>query len=124
MRERELQAEADTSVKRSMDSVLHPFAEIAKRLGKSTPFELVFETSEVSVELYAPVGTDEQKPHDRDELYIVASGTGTFSRGDEVVSFEPGDLLFVPAHVPHRFDTFTEDFRTWVIFYGDTRSTH
>ena len=107
-----------------MDSALHPFAEIAKRLKKSAPFELVFETSEVSVELYAPVGTDEQKPHDRDELYIVASGTGTFSRGDEVVSFEPGDLLFVPAHVPHRFDTFTEDFRTWVIFYGDTRSTH
>ncbi|WP_366523557.1 cupin domain-containing protein [uncultured Sulfitobacter sp.] len=64
-----------------------------------------------------------QKPHDRDELYIVASGPGTFSRGDELVSFGQGDLLFAPAHVPHRFESFSDDFRTWVIFYGEPRSS-
>ena len=30
----------------------------------------------------------------------------------------PGDLLFVPARVPHRFDNFTDDLVVWVIFYG------
>jgi mannose-6-phosphate isomerase-like protein (cupin superfamily) len=75
----------------------------------------------VSIELYAPVEEDKQMPHDRDELYIVATGSGTFSRGDEVVPFGPGDLLFVPAHVSHRFESFTDDFKVWVIFYGDKR---
>lgn len=30
----------------------------------------------------------------------------------------PGDLLFVPAGVVHRFEEFTDDFATWVMFYG------
>jgi quercetin dioxygenase-like cupin family protein len=32
--------------------------------------------------------------------------------------FAPGDVLFVPAGTIHRFEEFTDDFRTWVIFYG------
>jgi len=32
--------------------------------------------------------------------------------------FAPGDALFVPAGVEHRFTRFTPDFVTWVIFYG------
>ncbi|WP_035725159.1 cupin domain-containing protein [Fodinicurvata fenggangensis] len=86
------------------------------------PARIVFEQgSEVTVELYAPVGEDRQTPHDRDELYIVATGEGTFRRGEEVVSFTPGDMLYVPAHVPHRFETFSQDFKAWVIFYGPKR---
>ena len=30
----------------------------------------------------------------------------------------PGSLLFVPALRPHRFTQFTDDFSTWVVFYG------
>jgi len=26
--------------------------------------------------------------------------------------------LFVPAGIEHRFENFTSDFATWVIFYG------
>ena len=104
-----------------MGSVRHPFTDIVQRLSEAAPFEVVFESPEVSIELYAPVEADKQKPHDRDELYIVASGSSTFSRADEIVLFEPGDLLLVPAHTPHRFETFTEDFGTWVIFYGEAR---
>jgi mannose-6-phosphate isomerase-like protein (cupin superfamily) len=107
---------------RSSEAVRHPFADVAARLSEAAPFDVVYETPEVSIELYAPIGTDKQKPHDRDELYIVATGSGTFSRGDALVSFDPGDLLFVPAHVPHRFETFTSDFKVWVIFYGDVRT--
>lgn len=32
--------------------------------------------------------------------------------------FQQGDLLFVAAGIPHRFEEFTDDFRTWVIFFG------
>lgn len=82
------------------------------------PFAVLFERGDVSVELFAPRGVDTQTPHTRDELYIVSSGSGTFRRGDETCEFRAGDLLFVPAHVDHRFERFTGDFRTWVIFFG------
>ncbi len=67
---------------------------------------------------YAPKGTDPQTPHDQDEIYIVASGTGTFVRGDERVNFGPNDALFVAAGEVHRFEDFSADFATWVVFYG------
>lgn len=97
-------------------------ADAAARLSEDNLFEVLFERGdEITVELYAPIGKDPQKPHDRDELYIVATGTGTFRRGDESVSFGPGDLLYVPAHVSHRFEAFTDDLKVWVIFYGSKR---
>lgn len=97
-------------------------ADAAALVSADTPAQVVFEQGEeVLVELYAPVGEDRQQPHARDELYIVASGHGHFRRGEEVVSFAPGDLLYVPAHLPHRFENFSADFKTWVIFYGPER---
>ena len=32
--------------------------------------------------------------------------------------FAPGDVLFVPAHEEHRFESFTDDLVVWVMFYG------
>jgi mannose-6-phosphate isomerase-like protein (cupin superfamily) len=72
----------------------------------------------LSVELYAPHRTDPQQPHSRDEVYVVVSGTGRFLRGDEQVVFERGDVLFVAAGQVHRFVDFSQDFVTWVFFYG------
>jgi mannose-6-phosphate isomerase-like protein (cupin superfamily) len=93
--------------------------EAAGRLAKEAePFIVLFERGDCSVELYAPRGSDKQQPHDQDEAYIVASGSGTFCRGDERVLFRQGDFLFAAAGVPHRFEDFTEDFQTWVIFFG------
>lgn len=98
-------------------------AQAAAPLSAQHPFNIVFDRGDdISVEIYAPVGRDNQTPHEHDELYIIASGHGTFSRGDERVPFGPGDLLYVPAHVPHRFETFSNDFKTWVIFYGPKRT--
>ena len=85
------------------------------------PFLELFKRHDVLVELYVPRDSDKQVPHDRDELYIVITGYGTFRRGDELVRFEAGDVLFVEAHVPHRFETFSGDFKTWVLFFGPTR---
>jgi len=70
------------------------------------------------VGIYAPQGTDPQQPHDQDELYIVESGSGVFLNGDERRQFKPGDVIFVPAGAVHRFEDFSDDFRTWVVFWG------
>ncbi len=70
------------------------------------------------VEVYAPRGRDTQGPHTRDELYFVVSGSGEFVNGPERHPFEPGDALFVPAGVEHRFEGFTDDLVVWVVFYG------
>ncbi|MBV9329930.1 MAG: cupin domain-containing protein [Alphaproteobacteria bacterium] len=78
----------------------------------------LFERDDISVLLYVPKDTDTQTPHARDELYIVVAGYGTFRRGKELVRFSPGDVLFVAAGVPHRFESFSGDFRTWVVFFG------
>ena len=67
---------------------------------------------------YAPRGVDPQTHHDRDEIYIVASGRGFFVRGAERVAFGPSDLLFVPARMEHRFEDFSDDFAAWVVFWG------
>jgi len=68
--------------------------------------------------VYAPRGRDEQAPHEQDELYIVASGSGSFVKDGERRPFAPGDAIFVEAHARHRFEDFSDDFSTWVIFWG------
>ena len=81
-------------------------------------FATVLEHGSLDIEIYAPRGTDPQKPHTRDEIYFVVSGMGEFRNGDKLERFAPGDVLFVPAYADHRFETFTEDLVVWVIFYG------
>ena len=82
----------------------------------------VFVDGDLEIRLYAPKGHDPQTPHDRDELYIVASGTGKFRAGNRVESFAPGALLYVAAHETHRFEDFSNDFATWVVFYGPVKA--
>jgi hypothetical protein len=53
-------------------------------------FATVLRHGTLEVEIYAPRGTDPQKPHTRDELYVVE----------------------------HRFESFTDDLVVWVMFYG------
>ena len=81
-------------------------------------FAVLMKQGSMSVEYYAPLKTDGQKPHKQDELYIIASGSGTFQRGKKSVECKTGDVLFVPANIEHCFKNFSNDFATWVIFYG------
>ena len=81
----------------------------------------VFVDGDLEIRLYAPKGHDPQTPHDRDELYIVAAGTGKFRVGDRVDDFAPGALLYVAAHQTHRFEAFSGDFAAWVVFYGPVK---
>jgi quercetin dioxygenase-like cupin family protein len=78
----------------------------------------LFAQPALDVALYKPDRTDPQTPHLRDEIYVVATGSGQFVEAGESRPFGPGDLLFVPKGVPHRFVDFTADFSTWVIFLG------
>lgn len=71
-----------------------------------------------TLELYEPAHKDEQEPHKQDECYVVLEGSGVFVMGDERVRFSPGDMIFVPAGLPHRFEEFGERMRVWVIFAG------
>lgn len=81
-------------------------------------FARAFAHGTMSVELYAPTGVDPQKPHAQDELYIVHSGQGVFVLEGERYPFGPGEALFVPAGADHHFEGFSEDFATWVVFWG------
>jgi mannose-6-phosphate isomerase-like protein (cupin superfamily) len=94
-------------------------AQAAERLQASGKlFTELFSHGTLRVEFYRPEKVDLQQPHDRDEIYVIASGTGVFYTGGRTWNFKPGDFLFVPAGVEHRFENFTEDFATWVFFYG------
>lgn len=79
---------------------------------------LLFEHGSLEVKIYAPRGEDLQTSHTRDELYVVTSGHGEFVNGGRRHSFAPGDTIFAPAGVAHRFEYFSDDFATWVFFYG------
>jgi mannose-6-phosphate isomerase-like protein (cupin superfamily) len=68
--------------------------------------------------LYAPPTEDTQGPHKQDEIYIVVSGSGEFVKNGERRSFGPNDAIFVEAGVEHRFENFSADFSTWVVFWG------
>jgi mannose-6-phosphate isomerase-like protein (cupin superfamily) len=85
---------------------------------KGERFVELFRHGSLSVELYAPRGVDPQGPHTRDEVYAVIQGSGWFRNGSDRHRFGPGDVLFVPAGVVHRFEGFTDDMMVWVFFYG------
>lgn len=94
--------------------------EIAAKLLEESKalFTAVFKHGTLVVEFYKPEKVDHQKPHERDEIYVVATGSGVFHNGGKRSDFKAGDFLFVPAGVEHRFENFSEDFATWVFFYG------
>lgn len=71
----------------------------------------------MDVEFYQPKGEDPQKPHSRDEIYVIARGSGTFELQGERRQFATGDLIYVPALAEHRFVEFSGGFAAWVLFW-------
>ncbi len=94
-------------------------AEALKTLAsQNTPFLNLIEHGTLAIAMYKPQKMDVQKPHKRDEVYSIISGSGICINGEEKVAFGSGDFLFVPAGAVYGFENFTEDFATWVLFYG------
>ncbi len=77
----------------------------------------LLERKKMYVEVYRPKQIDHQIAHSQDEIYVIISGSGQFFNNGERRPFAAGDLIFVPAGVEHRFEDFSDDFATWVIFY-------
>jgi mannose-6-phosphate isomerase-like protein (cupin superfamily) len=90
---------------------------VASLMSENTDYTRLFERDSFDIGMYRPVNVDRQTPHARDEVYIIAAGTGDFVCGDERRNFSPGDVFFVPAGIEHRFTKFSYDFATWVIFF-------
>ncbi len=85
---------------------------------QESPFLELFKHGTLSLEMYKPEKVDLQEPHSRDEVYIITGGSGGFVHEGVRKEVAVGDFLFVPAGDEHRFVEFTDDFSTWVIFYG------
>ena len=102
-----------------MDDRLTPANALEKLRGNDgLPYVELFQHGSLEIELYKPDRVDLQEPHTKDEVYVVISGSGYFVNVETRQPFEAGEVLFVPAGVEHRFEDFTEDFATWVLFYG------
>ena len=81
----------------------------------------IVERHGVEIEYYAPRGVDMQTPHDRDELYVIATGTASFFSSSGKRNVTAGDLIFVPAQEAHRFEDIGADFAAWVVFFGPSK---
>ena len=81
-------------------------------------FIQVLQNETVEVFLYAPKDMDHQKPHRREEIYFIVTGEAKFFDGQKIIKVQHGDMVRVKAHQEHRFEEFSDDFSTWVVFYG------
>ena len=63
-----------------------------------------------------------KKPHHLAEVAAAAKqldGAVDVTKADRRINqLGPGDFLFAPAGVVHRFEKFTDDLVVWVLFYG------
>ena len=78
----------------------------------------VFVDGDLEVRFAARPTNGPQVPHQRDELYFVASGTGHYRVENLVTAVAAGDVLFCAAHAAHGFEDISDDFSAWVVFYG------
>ena len=76
-----------------------------------------FSKGDVKLVFFAPHGVDYQTEHVQDEFYFIVRGNGELVISEIRESFKAGDVFFVAAKTPHRFENFSDDFATWVIFF-------
>jgi len=83
-------------------------------------FALLYQHGTLDVGVYAPEGRDDQRPHPKDELYVIRTGRAVLVTPEGRTAVGPGDLAFIAANAEHRFEEMSEGFSTWVLFYGPT----
>ena len=91
---------------------------IAEQAAGERPYLEFLRKEALSLGLYAlPAGgVDPQQPHREDEVYYIVSGHGQIDVGEETQPVQPGSIVFVGAHVPHKFHTITEELKILVFF--------
>src|SRR5690349_13729179 len=92
---------------------------IAQQAASSKSYLEFLKHPSLSVGLYVlPAGgIDGQQPHTEDEVYYVVSGRGMFTHSDEERPVQPSSVLYVAAHVEHRFHSITEAL-TIIVFFA------
>ena len=81
------------------------------------PFTNAFSKGDFELEFFAPRGKDYQTPHEKDEFYIIASGSAILFKDGERISCSVGDALFVEASVEYHFENISEGVASRVFFY-------
>jgi len=91
---------------------------ISVQAAADRPYLEFIRSEAMSVGLYVlePGAVDGQSPHNEDEVYVVLAGRSQFTAGDDRREVGPGDVIYVPAGVPHRFHDITEQLRLIVVF--------
>ena len=107
-----------TTSKNSRHAGIADALDAVSKIEEGIASAFIFEHGTLQVKMYQPAVKDLQKPHGRDEIYVIARGSGWFVNGAERHAVQTGDVLFVPAGGTHRFEEFSNDFCTWVMFYG------
>lgn len=89
-----------------------------RRRAGGDPWLEFLKVSSLRVGLYVlPAGSmDTQTPHEEDEVYHVIRGKGRFVADGEDREVGAGAVLFVAAHVEHRFHSIEEDLEVLVFF--------
>jgi hypothetical protein len=97
--------------------------EWADRVAAPNPEYLyAFNNGDCLIEYWAPRQIDDQLPHDRDEVYVLVAGHSHFEMGTTRQAVKAGDIIFVPAGMPHRFFDFSFDLAMWIVFFGNRHS--
>jgi len=93
-------------------------AVMLQREAAGRPYLEFLRVASLSMGLYElPAGgTDTQSPHTEDEVYYVGAGLARVNVGDEEQAVGEGSIIYVPAGVPHRFHTITQDLSLLVFF--------
>ena len=89
-----------------------------RRAAGSRPYLEFLRVPALSAGLYTleAGAVDGQLPHTEDEVYVVMTGRGRITVGDEVREVGPGSVVYVAATVPHRFHDIAERLEIVVLF--------
>ena len=71
----------------------------------------------VGLYLLSAGGTDDQSPHNEDEVYYTVTGRAKLRVGERDHPVKPGTLLFVPAQALHFFHDIEEEL-VLVVFWA------
>jgi mannose-6-phosphate isomerase-like protein (cupin superfamily) len=93
------------------------FADLLQRLGNNRYHEFL-RVPAMSAGIYVlPAGaTDNQTPHQEDEIYYVIRGKGNMRLGREESFINQGDVIFVEKNLEHHFFNIAEELVLLVIF--------
>jgi len=109
---------SEAFVKRLADAVATLPRPATAKWPEGEPYDCFLNQPGAQVLIFAPRSTDYQTPHNRDEAYFCVTGHATLEIDGKPQPLAAGDFAWVPKNVSHRFIDISDDFVTWVAFFG------